>query len=265
MGKDTYILDRNREEALRRLRGIERLEDPATIAWLERIGVREGWHCLEAGAGAGSIARWLDRRVGPEGRVVAADMQTDLLEAAGAGRAEIRHLDLAIDPVEESAFDLVHERNVLVHVEEREEALEKLARAVRPGGWILVEEPDMVADGPDPTAPEAQRELYSRATAAVFTFLGEMGLDLHFGGRLYGHLRRLGFTSVEAEGIAVTFQGGRPEHRSPHGDAFAELRDQVVTRGEVSAGEFDDFLALYDNPEFAWREGLRMIVCGRRP
>ena len=44
---------------------------PATVTRLEAIGVGLGWRCLEVGAGAGSITRWLSRRVGIRGHVPA--------------------------------------------------------------------------------------------------------------------------------------------------------------------------------------------------
>lgn len=265
MSESRYLLDRDRREALRRLRNIEKLEDPATIACLERIGVSSGWRCLEAGAGAGSIARWLGRQVGETGRVLAADLNTDLLELEPRPNVECRRIDLAADTLEEAAFDLVHARNVLVHVAEREDALRKLARAVVPGGWIVLEEPDLVADGPDPTCSSEKQDLYRKGTGAVFSFISAQGLDIHFGARLRGRLRALGFESVSAEGLAVTFQGGNPLHASPHGDAFADLADPVVSEGLITREEFAAFLALYGDPDFAWREGLRVITWGRRP
>lgn len=42
-------------------------------------------------------------------------------------------------------FDLVHARALLCHLPEREQALDRMLGAVRPGGWILVEEPDYVS------------------------------------------------------------------------------------------------------------------------
>ena len=41
--------------------------DPLTVRYLLRLGVGDGWRCLEVGAGAGSIVRWLSDRVGPNG------------------------------------------------------------------------------------------------------------------------------------------------------------------------------------------------------
>ena len=39
-------------------------------------------------------------------------------------------------------FDLVHARLVLVHVPDRAPALATMAAALRPGGWLLVEDAD---------------------------------------------------------------------------------------------------------------------------
>ena len=54
--------------------------DQATTRYLASVGVGGGWRCLEAGAGAGSVARWLAKRVGPAGRVIATDLDTTLLQ-----------------------------------------------------------------------------------------------------------------------------------------------------------------------------------------
>jgi protein-L-isoaspartate O-methyltransferase len=66
-----------------RLRLLGQLMNPMTTGRLHRLGVARGWRCLEVGAGDGSVAGWLARRVGPTGRVVATDIKL-LLQATGA-------------------------------------------------------------------------------------------------------------------------------------------------------------------------------------
>src|SRR5262249_7966590 len=56
-----------------RFSALEKLFDAGTIQLVHERGVAEGWHCLEVGAGRGSIAAWLSERVGPTGRVIATD------------------------------------------------------------------------------------------------------------------------------------------------------------------------------------------------
>jgi SAM-dependent methyltransferase len=266
-----YLLDQDHREdgsEASRLRVQESALDPVTFGHLEALGVAPGWHCLEAGAGGGSVAVWLARRVGPTGRVVAADRETALLEQAELPRVfphlEVRRVDLAEAEPEPAAYDLVHARDLLIHLPTREAVLARLAAAVKPGGWILVEEPDLVTEGPDPTAPEPLRRRYGKVLAAIHGFLAAQGLDLCFGARLFGLLRSLGFEEVHAEGRVRSYAGGGAE-TSPHMLAFAQLRGPVTAGGAVTAEEYDAFLALADDPAFAWREGLTVSARGRRP
>lgn len=265
MTDSRYLLDHDPEAGDLRLGVKERIQDPTTIEHLEAIGVAPGWSCLEVGAGRGSIADWLCRRVGPAGRVVATDADVKLLGRLDHAHLEVRRHDLATDGLERDAFDLVHAREVLVHVAQREAVLEKLAAAVKPGGWIFLEEPDVVTDAPDPGAPEPQRRLYAEVVDAIYGFLAGQGLDLHLGSRLPGLLHALGFESLRSEGRVRGFRGGAAGQVSPHMMAFAQLEEVVVAGGRVTAGEYREFLALRDDPGFAWREALLVSARGRRP
>jgi hypothetical protein len=44
------------DDELARLRLVEGYIDPQTFRCFDKIGVDEGWRCLEVGAGAGSVA-----------------------------------------------------------------------------------------------------------------------------------------------------------------------------------------------------------------
>src|SRR5206468_403259 len=79
----TYVFDHSWQRERDRLRAIESLFDPASIRYLEELGVSGGWHCLEVGCGAGGLALWLADRVGPSGRVVAIDLDTRFVESRG--------------------------------------------------------------------------------------------------------------------------------------------------------------------------------------
>ena len=252
------------EQARERLRLLERVEDPATIGYLLQIGVDSSWTCLEVGAGRGSIAAWLSRRVGPSGRVVATEIDTRLLGDLESPNLEIRRHDVAKDDLEVRCYDLVHVRNVLVHVPEREEVLRKLTSALRPCGWILVEEPDVVTDTADPLVAPPLHDLYRRVVREIQVFAEEAGLDLSFGAEVFGLLRSLGFESLQAEGRARMFRGGAHELESPQRLAYADLREPLLATGRLAEQDFDDFLRLFDSPSFAWRESLRMSTWGRR-
>jgi len=212
MTERRYLLDEDRERGRERLTLLERLEDPATIALLERLGVAPGWRCLEIGAGHGSIAAWLVERVGSTGSVEATDLDTTYLDERSLVGLAFRRHDVARDDLPRDAFDLVHARNVLVHVEERESVLRKVARALCPGGVLLVEEPDIGTDGADPSAAEHQRRIHDRVAPAVHRFLAARGLDLRTGARLFGWMRALGLAEVRAEGRIRTIQEEARRH-----------------------------------------------------
>src|SRR6185436_15674069 len=135
----SYIYDQAWPAEKRRLGALCLLYDEGTRRHLTALGVARGWQCLEAAAGTGSVARWLSETVGPDGRVVATDLDTRHLDGLGAN-VEVRRHDLVKDPLEEGTFDLVHARALLEHLPERTKALEKLVRALKPGGRLLAED-----------------------------------------------------------------------------------------------------------------------------
>src|SRR2546421_9600 len=130
-----YLFSHEEKKERERLAAIEAMGDPFTIECLEKIGVGEGWRCLEIGAGGGSIAEWLCGRVGPSGKVVATDLQTKLLEAIETSNLEVRKHDITKGDLEQETFDLVSARKVLEHLPQPTQALSRFAAAVRPGGW----------------------------------------------------------------------------------------------------------------------------------
>ena len=61
------------DDELGRLHLLEARYDPCTFRRLSMFGPLAGARCLEVGAAAGSVARWLAARAGPSGQVVATD------------------------------------------------------------------------------------------------------------------------------------------------------------------------------------------------
>lgn len=142
--------------------------DPATFSVLESIGVAPGWRCLDAGAGAGSVGRWLAGRVAPA-TVVAVDRDIRFLGDPAEPNLVVRELDLVTGELPAAAFDLVFARIVLLHLRTRETALERLCRAVAPGG-NLARSFLMTLDALSSTAMERgliDQDTISRATALL--------------------------------------------------------------------------------------------------
>src|SRR5262249_48285112 len=136
MSEDHYIASHSAEAFEReRLGLLERVADPITLRRLHSLGVREGWRCLEIGAGHGSVARWLAKQVGPQGQVVATDLNPRFLRELAAPNITVRHHDILHDELEEAHYDLVHCRFLLMHLSQPQRAVERMAAAGRHGGW----------------------------------------------------------------------------------------------------------------------------------
>lgn len=133
-----YVFDNAWEHARRRLTLLEQCFDAGTIRRLRCVGIQPGWRCLEAIAGAGSIARWLCSQVGPGGRVLAVDLDTRFLDQLDEPNLDVAPMDLRTDELPRDSFDLVHARGLLMHIPQRQQILDRLLAALRPGGVLLL-------------------------------------------------------------------------------------------------------------------------------
>ena len=260
--RGTYVFDNAGAQAGARFSALGTLFDPGTIRHLTDLAVAGGWHCLEVGAGGGSVATWLCDRVGPTGHVVATDIDPRYLDAAGRPNLEVRRHDIASDPLPEAAFDLVHARLVLVHLPERETALRRIVRAVRHGGWLLVEEFDSLSMRPDPTInPD---EVLLKTYDALQRLMTERGVDLRYGRLLAGRFRAHGLVDVGAEGRLFMMQGGSS------GAALCtanveQLREAMVQSGLVTDEQVDADLRHLEERGFLAPSPIMWAVRGRRP
>lgn len=195
-------IDADTESA--RLRLLEAGRDPGTISRLDRLGIAPGWRCLEAGAGAGSIARWLADRVGPTGSVLAADINPRFLTDMPAG-VDVRRLDILHDDIETEIYDLVHCRIMLMHLPDPATAIARMAAALRPGGLFLFEEGDygLWNYGGHPDASR-MNTLVTR----LLTELEKAGIaDPWFGRELPGHVLA---ADLDMHGAEVETRIARP-------------------------------------------------------
>ncbi len=127
--------------AAARNEALAQLFDPSTFRQLDATGIGPGGRCWEVGAGGATVPLWLAERVGPAGLVLATDLDTAGLPAGQPPLRVFRH-DIGVEPPPETDLDLVHARLVLTHVPQRAAALDTMVAAVRPGGWVVLEDAD---------------------------------------------------------------------------------------------------------------------------
>ena len=256
----SYPFEHSWKHERERLAAIEGGLDAYSIACLTAIGVAPGWRCLEVGAGAGSIARWLCDRVTSAGSVVATDLETGFLKKLEATNLEVRRHDVTSEPLEDEAFDLVHARKVLEHLPKPEQALERMHKATKRGGWILIEDADLVslmhASASDPG-------FIHRAYAAFVRCMVANGYQADLGLHLEDALRRLALRKVQVRGWVSEWTGAGP-NPSVYLRTFEKIREKVIVRGELSAADSDRFLAEIQSPEFRAITAVHFAAWGQR-
>lgn len=198
---EEYLLDNRQAQAGARFEALAELFDPSTFRHLIARGLSPGWHCWEVGAGARSVADWLAGQVGDTGLVLATDIDISWLEgpARHASLRVLRH-DVGTEPAPVGGLDLVHARLVLTHVPRRDHALATMIAALRPGGWLVIEEADPGLQPllcPDEYGPAQERA--NRLRHGFRTLMADRAADLNYGRTLPRRLREHGMRAVGAD------------------------------------------------------------------
>jgi trans-aconitate methyltransferase len=246
--KPAYLLDHDWEQEPYRLALLEHHADPTSAARLQASGIGPGWRCLEVGAGRGSVARWLAKRVGPSGSVIALDLDTSLLAGLDEPNVEILSGDVLEIELAEESFDLIHTRLVLMHIPERRRVIERMVSLLAPGGWLVVEELDYMAAACD---PDVER-------VALFTAFKEAlpTIDFECGRAILGELGEAGLSDTGADVRVDVIEGATALARWEQLSLQA-LTDEVLSAGTATIEQIDAHLARLEDPAyrglgFAW-------------
>jgi ubiquinone/menaquinone biosynthesis C-methylase UbiE len=263
----TYIFDNAIEmETAERFNSLDTLYNPRTFHFLEATGIRTGWRCLEIGGGSGSVAAWIAERVGSSGNVLVTDIEPRFIEAARQerGNVEVRRHDIGTDPLPEGTFDLIHARLVLLHVPRRHQALERIARALKPGGWLVIEEFDgRLFDRAISTADAVEAAAFGKMMRALARLMDDRGFEAEWARRLYERLKLVGLVEVGMEGHVAVREGGNPG-ASLDAANFAQIRKEAVAKGLVTDAEVDAILKCLEAPNFVIFSPVMFTAWGRR-
>lgn len=260
--QSSYLFPNRDPETSVRFAALSQVFDDISIQHLINCGVTTGWHCLEIGAGGGSIANWLANRVGASGYVLATDIDPRFLESVRLPNVEVRRHDVVVDVLPQRTFDLVHSRLVLHHLPQREKALQNMISALKPGGWILVEDHDSASMPPDPTASAGERLL--KTQLAAWKVLDDGGVNRGYGRQLFGRLRTYGLTDCGADARAFIWEGGSAGISILRAN-FQQLREAMISRNYVTPEEFEQDIVRLDDPDFVVPSGILWSTWGRRP
>jgi SAM-dependent methyltransferase len=260
---DEYLWDNRAGEARDRFGALSPLFDPVTFRHVDMLGIAPGWQCWEVGAGGPSVPDGLATRVGPGGRVLATDLETRWLAGRTMPQVEVARHDVVADPPPDGGFDLVHARLVLLHVPAREEALRTMVAALRPGGWLLVEDYDVgLQPLVCPDEVTADHRLANRVKAAFRQLLLDRGADTELGRRLPRMCREAGLTDVRADAY---FPLALPAVAVLEAANVEQVRGALLERGTATAADVDRYLELAAAGELDLATAPLVSTWGRRP
>jgi ubiquinone/menaquinone biosynthesis C-methylase UbiE len=127
------------------------------------LDLQPGLHVLDAGTGTGEDARAIATCVGPTGQVIGLDVSQTMLEVAKQRsqgldlplrfcQADLHHL-----PFVDATFDRCYADKTFQHLLSPRQALTELVRVLKPGGRLVVVDPDHDTHVLDSPYPEVTR------------------------------------------------------------------------------------------------------------
>jgi SAM-dependent methyltransferase len=241
-----------------RLASMAAVCDPTTTRVLDELGIEPGWHCLEVGGGAGSVAAWLAQRV-PDGQVVATDIDTRFLDDLTEPNLTVLRHDVITDALPETSFDLVHARFVLEHLPEREQVLKRMIGWMKPGGLLVIESIATFPIGTShtPAFREAMSSVEQVLAAAI-------GTDATWPRTFPAPLQRQGLADVGAT-IHLPATGGRNASAVCWSLTLSQLRSRIAETQPGRLPAVDETLRLLADPTFFDFAFATAITWGRKP
>ena len=207
---------------------------PTTAQLLDRVGLSRGMKCLDLGCGGGHVALLMAEVVGPQGRVIGTDADTEILalarkdaESENVANVEFQQGDACVRPCQEE-FDLVYARFLLSHLSKPENCFAAMMEACRPGGTIVIEDTDFSGSFCYPTgaAYERYNELYQKVVQ-------QRGGDPNIGPKLPAMLRRAGLEAIELNVI-------QPVHIRGEGKLMAPITMSRISSALIAEGLASD-------------------------
>ncbi|MFD3741873.1 methyltransferase [Streptomyces sp. NPDC058629] len=224
------IFDHGRDTEVSRLSALTEELDPVTWQCLQAVGVAAHWHCLELGAGTGTVSERL-ARVCHQGSVLATDLDLTYLPPPDDTNLTVRRHDVTAEDLPTESFDLIHARYLLCHLRERNQVLRKVVSWLKPGGWLLLEEP---AQFPITSSPHSA---YHTVSMGIFSVLAErIGTDCHWARHLPQSMAAAGLTEIGVHVTSSLVGGDRPMSRFWR-LTLEQLAPHIVDGGHATAAQ----------------------------
>ena len=227
------------------------------------LRVGEGARVLDVGCGIGGDVRGIAQLVGRTGRVVGLDFTEAFVAEARQQSAdhptiEYRQGDAHALPFPDASFDAARSERVFQHLADPRTALAEMRRVTRPGGRVVVTEPDwdtLVLDLPDHVTLARKIRSFWTDSAARH---GRMGRELP---RLF---REGGFQQIDVVPAAVYLSDYRVANEGCSLEHAAELARGAGVVTDSEAGTWIAALRAQAAAGHFWCAVMAFTVAGRR-
>jgi SAM-dependent methyltransferase len=258
-----YIFKDSKDRAeYDRLLKIQEAFDPITQQILTELGYGAGVRALEIGPGAGSMLRWMCEQAGPAGEVTALDLNTRFVKDFKYSNLKLKEGDVKGEALPQNYFDFIHARYVLIHIQESKPLIARLAQSLRPGGYLLLEEPDFT---PAKAMGEAKLvKSFDNIHAAIDRLYASMQLDPAYGGKLTDLLKECGLAEVTSQVWAEQVAGGTTVAEMMKQSATF-LQDKYIQTGAVTKEDIAHYCELAANPAYSALYYASVSAWGKKP
>jgi len=237
-----YELNRLREQALTWW-----TKEARTLTW---YGLQDGMSILEPGAGPGFVTEQLLALL-PNSKITIIERDPTLVEKAASylhgkhgGRLRIIQASVMDTGLPDNTFDFAYARYLFQHLPDPVGAAKEILRVLKPGGKLVITDPDEklhIWDPPEEPEVAAIGERYIEKHAA-------QGGSRYIGRRLPRILRDAGFTNLDTEALVRHSDALGIDKVFPKGDpAFlqADVEAGIITEQEreLLANSIDEFYA----------------------
>ena len=234
-----YLLGAEEIERSRLLLQAE-IHRPEAERLLARLDVPTGGRALDLGCGPLGVLDLLSAAVGPSGRAIGIDNEPRMIAHARRTIAEraLTNVEPALGEATHTGLapgscDLPHERLVLVNHPGPQDVVAEMARVVRPGGWIALQEVDC-----EQWRCEPRHDAWDELHFAFIETLAAAGRDPFVGRRLPALLREAQLTDVAFDVHAYHWNPGHP-YQTLLLYFTGVLRERILEAGLLTADRLE--------------------------
>ena len=190
-------------------------------------------------------------RVGPQGQVIATDVDLKYLTRLRAKNLEVRQQDILKQVPETGTYDLVTARAILHHIASPRKAIRNMVSALKPGGHLLLIEPDFL---PTEATPPSLRPFWE----GWLEWSRSAGINYFIGRTLPSLLTAAGLREIAAEGTTEVYPGGSPWSKYWL-DTTSELKPRLLESGCMTRAVLARFERTYSDPK-VWTSAITFVA-----